>query len=50
MNKYALKNRTGEIISYTKADSLFEAREFFSNIKKLDVKSLLKIFIVEMVV
>jgi hypothetical protein len=50
MNKYALKSKTGEVISYIKADNLFEAREFFSNIKKLDVKSLLKIFIVEMVV
>ena len=47
MDKYVLKNRTGEIISRIKAESLFEARDFFANIKKLDVESLLIIFIVE---
>jgi hypothetical protein len=47
MNKYALKNRTGEIISYTKADNLFEAEEMFANIKKIDIKSLLEIFVIE---
>ncbi|MEI6879780.1 MAG: hypothetical protein WCK82_00360 [Bacteroidota bacterium] len=49
MKRYALKNKVGEIISYIKADSLFEAREMFANIKKIDTKSLLEIFIVEIV-
>lgn len=47
MNRYALKNKAGEIISYIKADSLFEASELFANIKKIDIKALLEIFIVE---
>jgi hypothetical protein len=47
MNRYALKNKTGEAISYVKANNLFEAKEMFANIKKIDIKSLLEIFIVE---
>lgn len=47
MKRYALKNKGGETISYVKADTIFEAREMFANIKKIDTKSLLDIFIVE---
>jgi hypothetical protein len=48
MERYALKNREGEIISYIKAENIFEATKMFASIKKIDVKSLLDIFIIEM--
>jgi hypothetical protein len=48
MERYALKNREGEIISYIKSENIFEASKMFASIKKIDVKSLLDIFIVEM--
>ena len=47
MDRYTLKNKSGEIISYVKAESIFEAIELFADMKKIDVKSLLQIFIVE---
>jgi hypothetical protein len=49
MNRYALKNREGEIISYTKTENIFEASKIFASIKNLNVESLLEIFIVEIV-
>jgi hypothetical protein len=48
MERYVLKNREGEIISYIKAENIFEASKMFASIKKIDVKSLLDIFIIEM--
>lgn len=47
MKKYALKNNSGEIISQTKLYSIDEAEEYFSEIKKLGVDDLLKIFTIE---
>jgi hypothetical protein len=49
MYRFALKNCTDEIIAYTTADSLYEAIIFFSNIKQLDIHSLLSIFNVDMI-
>lgn len=46
MNKYALKNNHGEAISYTTANSLIEAQEYFAEVKKLSLNNLLQIFIV----
>lgn len=46
MNRYALKNSIGETISYTMANSLIEAQEYFAKIKKLGLNQLLEIFIV----
>ncbi len=46
MNKYALKNNMGETISYTMANSLIEAQEYFAEVKKLGLNQLLEIFIV----
>ena len=47
MDKYVLKNKTGEIISYIKANTISEARALFADIKKLEVEVLLRIFLVE---
>jgi hypothetical protein len=44
MNKYALKNSFGETITYTIANSLIEAQEYFSKIKRLNLYDLLTIF------
>lgn len=49
MNKYALKTKTGEIISYVKAEDIFEASQMFADKKRIETKALLKIFIVELV-
>lgn len=47
MFKFALKTNLGEKIAYTKADNIFEAREYFAKLKHLSVNTLLKIFIVD---
>jgi len=47
MKKYVLKSRDGEIIMTTNAESLFEAQDYFSGIKKLEVRELFKIFTIE---
>lgn len=50
MKRYTLKTKTGESISYTFANSIEEAQIFFSKIKKIELNTLLEIFIVEEVV
>jgi len=40
MNRYALKNSIGETISYTMANSLIEAQEYFTEVKKLSLNQL----------
>lgn len=47
MKKYTLKTNIGEPISYTFANSIEEAQNFFSKIKNLKINKLLEIFIVE---
>lgn len=44
MNRYALKNSIGETISYTMANSLIEAQEYFTEVKKLSLNQLVEIF------
>lgn len=46
MNRYALKNSIGETISYTTANSLIQAQEYFAEVKKIGLNQLLEIFIV----
>ena len=46
MNRYALKNSIGETISYTMANSLIQAQEYFAEVKKIGLNQLLQIFIV----
>ena len=47
MKKYVLKTNDGEVIISTNANDLFEAQQYFSTIKKLEVKDLFKIFTIE---
>jgi hypothetical protein len=49
MNKYALETRGGEKFSYVFANSLDEAKEIFSSIKKLPINVLLEIFVISRV-
>jgi hypothetical protein len=49
MKKYALETRGGEKFSYVFANSLDEAKEIFSSIKKLPIKVLLEIFVISRV-
>jgi hypothetical protein len=47
MKKYVLKTSDGEVIITTHASDLFEAQEYFSSIKQLEIKDLFKIFTIE---
>jgi len=47
MNVYVLKTTLGDKLSTVKACDIIEAQLMFAEIKKLDVTSLLKIFIIE---
>jgi hypothetical protein len=50
MGKYALKNKSGEIINTISwAPSHSDAVDMFANTKKLTTEQLLKIFLVEIV-
>jgi hypothetical protein len=49
MDKFILTTKNGEKIAMTKADNIFEAREFFAKKKQLPVLTLLQIFKVESV-
>ena len=47
MKTYVLKDRTGENINKIKAEDLDSAIDIFVNIKKLNQKDLLDVFLVE---
>ena len=49
MNKYVLKNMSGEVINTTKQNSLELAIEYFSKVKKLPKKEIFKIYKIEKV-
>jgi hypothetical protein len=49
MEEYKLTTKSGDILKKTKAESLEEAIEIFSDIKKLPPEKLLSIFLVEVV-
>ena len=49
MNKYVLKNMSGEIINTTKQNSLELAIEYFSKVKQLPKKEVFKIYKIEKV-
>lgn len=47
MKKYFLKTKEGEVINTKESYTKEEAITFFSNIKKLNKKDLLKIYVVK---
>ena len=49
MNKYVLKNMSGEVINTTKQNSLDLAIEYFSKVKQLPNKEIFKIYKIEKV-
>ena len=49
MNKYVLKNMSGEVINTTKQNSLELAIEYFSKVKQLPKKEIFKIYKIEKV-
>ncbi len=48
MERYALKTQGGETINSIKANSLEEACELFAKIKKMTIKDLNEIFMVDL--
>jgi hypothetical protein len=44
MNKFSLETKNGEVVHVTNQDSIELAIEFFSILKKLKIKDLLKIY------
>ena len=49
MNKYVLKNMSGEVINTTKQNSLELAIEYFSKMKLISKKDIFRIYIIEKV-
>ena len=50
MYKFVLKTKGGEVIMSTQADDVFIAEKFFSEMKRLEIKDLFKIFIIEQII